>query len=177
MKRLLLAATLLLLANTLFAQKFNLAEMTKMISMNWDEFDTYVITKGYQYFDNDDNELAIRRRYRQISKEYAAGHECHRVISRMQAKSSEGHPAISYTTYFKQDYAAIKDQLKTSGFKYFRSVTHPEHDKNDVWLQYTKGQLLLSLVSGKAKTADGQTTDIPEYEISITKLDEGEEPY
>ena len=74
---------------------------------------------------------------------------------------------VSFQTTHTEDYLAIKSQLKSLGFKFIKTEKHEidAESKNVVWMEYQKGNLKLSLISGNNQHTNNKAV----YEISITK--------
>ncbi len=109
MKKLALIASILIHTYNCSAQKFTLTELLKITSMNSEQFDTYVTSRGYYYSKVNETGAKIYKLYeRKISGEYS--------LEFLASSSDEYNSFISFTTHFQKDYLEIKKKLKVAGF-------------------------------------------------------------
>jgi len=145
-----------------FAQEFTLDEMIKIADMNGSDFKIYVTAKGYVYSDTEKNSGYITTTYKYNDKQKKGYFINQTVFSEKDAIPNE--VIIGFQTIYKEDYQAIKDQLKTTGFKFIKTEQHKDIDKNATWLIYKKGKTELSLISG----VRGFNNDML-YEVSVDR--------
>lgn len=153
MKVLIIIALHLLTAIS-FGQSFTIVELIKINDYQFDEFDTYVTTKGYKYYQNDDNNIA-----NVISYAFNTNKQPTSYISTFQFKN-EAKRMVSYQTMSADIYLKIKNELKTLGFKFIETKTH----NGSTFLEYKKENISVSLAS---KINSGN--DLTSYEISVCK--------
>ena len=87
--------------------------------MDWDDFDTYVTSKGYEYYKTEDDDFAETKAY---SYDQARNSKAVYFIAKSVYKKTFTK-MVAFQTVKKTEYLAIKEQLKTVGFKYISSET------------------------------------------------------
>ena len=160
MKKAILLLILIGCLTTTFGQKFSLDELIKLNTMNLDNFDTYVTTKGYKYFENFNDEFAEGNSYsfdQNQSNDHAAN-----FISKYTYKLID-NKMVSFQTLKTVDYLSIKNKLKVFGFVYIGTETN---DKGAIFLNYKKGKMEAALMSNQKKNDYGD--NVTYYEISIS---------
>ncbi len=126
-------------------QSFTLPELIKMSMMNLDDFDTYVSSKGFAFFEGKEDknikEVTYSYDLSEIDKTSAS-----KWISFYQ-KCFDYKYFISYTTFNITEYLKIKDQIKQSGFKLTDSGVFKNsingHSSNH--FEYRKGKSIVSI--------------------------------
>src|SRR5438093_8830889 len=109
MRNIFLTILLLTITNNLLSQKFSLNELIKLNNANWDDFDTYVTSKGYEYYTTEDKYYSETRAYAyKQSASSKAGYFIAKSIFKQYTKKM-----TSFQTTKKDEYLAIKNQLKT----------------------------------------------------------------
>jgi len=156
MKQIFISFFLLITCSIAFGQKFTLQELTNLNKMDWDEFDSYVIAKGYEYNKTEDLEFVESKSYGYKQK----GEESPYFISKTVAKN-KNTKLVAYQTTNSQDYLLIKSQLKNSGFKFAKTEARGQ----TILLIYMKGDIQLTLATFKVQQNSGDT--FAGYEISI----------
>ena len=143
---------------SIIAQSFNLSELEKLSTNNWDDFDTSATKKGYSYYSSNKDEV-------EESKEYSFQRNNNGKAKFWITKSVyvDGSEMVSWQTNKQSDYVKIKEQIKALGYRFVESKFY--NDKN--YNRYKKGNKELSLISGVATSDLG--IEINYYEISIAK--------
>ena len=141
-----------------FGQRFSLSELIKLNNQDWDDFDTYVVTKGYQYQETDDNDLNEAKAYSFDTNKTSS--KAPYFISKTFYKKTN-LKAVAFQTLKMEEYLAFKTQLKTLGFKYVGAQT----TEQATFLDYKKGMIEVSLASFKAPNDSGEM--LTGYEISV----------
>lgn len=102
------------LAITSFGQSFSMSELIRMSTMNVDNFDTYVTSKGYVFHKSIDEP---RRTYVGYAFNLDYDNSTASNFIKLYQKYYEYRYSISYQTIDKKEYTNIKNQLKALGFK------------------------------------------------------------
>ena len=144
-------------SNISFSQIFTLDELVNISNMNTDEFDSFVISKGYEFFktETDDYSENIIYAHNLKSNNIAPSY-----ISKYMFKKNP-NTMVSYQTLEKEVYISIKKQIKTLGFVFVDTETN---ENKSIFLNYKKGEIKLTLTSILSVKNPGNTF----YEISIT---------
>lgn len=156
--RLFLIFTCIFSVNHSISQNFTLSELIKLKKMNADEFDTYVVKKGYEFYRKhpDDKNHSILINY---SYKINGARRCY--ITKKTFKF--GEEQVIFQTTSSKSYLSIKNELSVLGFKL--SETVPSEDFNG--LKYLKGNLMVVLISRQYEDeTDHSTTAI--YEIIVS---------
>ena len=111
-------------------QTFSVSQIIRMSKMDLDEFDTYVTSKGYVFFSNDEDDGIFYALNVSSYNEKKAD----KFISFPQDR---GH--IHIQTHNRFDYLQIKNQLKALGFKLVDSQNRNIDGKADIRFVYRKG--------------------------------------
>jgi len=142
-----------------FAQKFQLAELIKLIPMSSDDFDTYVTRKGYHFKENHKEDLSNGITYS------FDGKICMEQYILTKYNFLNGEVSITYHTIDKEDYLTIKKQLKSLGFQ----LKEEKNEDDSVWFIYKNKSMTLALISSEAYTTTAQSLSRGSYEISLSK--------
>ena len=141
-----------------FSQKISVEELKKLHASDWDTFDTFVLTKGYEYSSSKDD-----RKY--TLKSYAYNETADTMASRFISKYVNNYSSsgiVTWQTSKNFEYLWFKNQLISKGFKFIESGQF----KKSTFLKYINGKLQLKLYVSKGPDANGK--EIPVYEISIS---------
>lgn len=159
MKKKFIFLLLLAIGNYYLCQSFSIIELQSLTSKNWDDFDTGVTKKGYNY-----NTSTKEVEYEMKSYTFGRNKNLKSLSNFFITKYeySDGSKLVSWQTNRLSDYIKIKEELKRTSFKYLNSETN--NGVNAMY--YQKDNKLLSLFSGSAKNEFGYDTDY--YEISVT---------
>ncbi len=136
--------------------------------MSWDDFDTYVLKKGYHFEENHIDEVSHSIGYSYDSKGIKGVYGIDRGVMFGQKGNSETTPdliIVTYNTFNTQDYLTIKNQIKTNGYK----LVSTENKNGGVWLRYKKGDMELTLISSKGLYTNGRESGETEYQISVKR--------
>ena len=158
MKVIFLICVVMLSMTSSYCQRFQLAELIKMNSQNWDSFDTYVSTKGYTYqrIDTSNGDESRIYSFNQNERNDMAPYFITKTINtRLKEKS------IAFITIKKDDYLLIKSQLKMVGFIYINS----DATDTETSLNYIKGKMRLLIESSRRKNNSGNL--ITGYNITL----------
>ena len=156
MRQLLVSVFLVSVCNIGFGQKFTLRELIILNNMDWNEFDSYVVNKGYDYNRTENLEYVDSKSYGYRQK----GEESSYFVSKTVAKNKEIR-LVAFQTTNKQDYLSIKYQLKNGGFSFIKT----EAKQQTMLLVYKKGSMIATLAISKAERNINETFNV--YEISI----------
>jgi hypothetical protein len=143
------------------AQTFSLQELLVLINKNIDDFDTYVVSKGFRFQKTKDDLDFKGITYALNQSEYSRKAE--KFISLYTKYISDNRTNVTYQTSLSTDYLKIKNQAKFNGFKFIKT----ENFKGSTFLIYKKDKLELSLTLIQYENEDGKISS--GYEISITK--------
>jgi len=130
--------------------------MIKMNENNWDQFDTYILTKGYEYYKTDtDENFEIRT--------YAFGVKQNKSYYFITKTIGKGNSIRMFTiqTVKKQDYLFYKEEVKKYKFVYIKSQT----EGNSIIMEYKKGNSEVWISS--ILNMDAENKKVAGYEISI----------
>jgi len=153
----------ILASTSIFAQNFKLNELIKMRNMNWDDFDTYVTSKGYQYNDFKKEKNSTSKHYKYNGSVVG---ECYinRCIFFDEVETSPFSISVSFQTIHKEDYLAIKNQLKIQQFKYIGNDTYNEvedaKNAHAIGMNYVKNKIEITLTSYISPQTGGTTYEI-----------------
>jgi tRNA G10 N-methylase Trm11 len=127
-----------------FCQSFSLPELMKMSKMNLDDFDTYVSSKGFVFFEGQEDEDVKGVTYAyDLSK--IDNTKASKWINLFQ-KYYHYRYSIDYRTTSKSEYIKIKDQIKQLGFKLTVSEVYKDKDgKSSNHFEYRKGKSKVSI--------------------------------
>lgn len=134
--------------------------MIILLNKNVDDFDTYVVTKGFKYAKTEDDIDFEGIVYALNQREYSA--KAQKFIT-LSTKFFWYERNIHYQTLESSDYLKIKSQIKVLGFKFVETTKLG----NATFLEYSKGKLELSLISIRDADEEGEFTT--SYEISLSK--------
>ena len=148
MKQIIASLILFVACNVMYGQKFTLRELTNLNNMDWDQFDSYVVAKGYEYNKTEDLEFVESKSYGYKLK----GDHSPYFISKTVAKN-KNVKLVAYQTTDSKDYMSIKSELKNAGFKFAKTETADQ----STLLIYTKSNLELILATTKTQQNSGET--------------------
>jgi hypothetical protein len=141
----------------LFSQTISLGELIRLNNINEDDFDTFVIAKGFKYDGYENGKDYTAKRYTFYENGYKSS-----FITKYKY-NYDNKEMVSFQTPHSETYMNIKTSAKNQGFKYVNSTTI---EKDNVTLMnYYKGRLNLTLASGKDESNYGGQKTL--YEISI----------
>ncbi|MGN6399125.1 MAG: hypothetical protein ACTHMD_01650 [Flavisolibacter sp.] len=142
------------------AQKLSLNEIITLLDKDFDYFDTYVTSKGFEFLDNDKKpEMKFKVAY---AYKRTATNKAEYFIDKKEYYDAPQN-VVAYQTSFKNVYLDLKKQITLKGFKYVDS----EVDGKAVFYNYTKGSYKISL--GLSPTTDERGNQRNVYEVSISK--------
>ena len=136
-----LILTLLFIANS-NGQSFSLKELIDLNFKNVDAIDTFIVNKGYEYSDSKDDVNFNNRKYNynrgtQNKAEYWIQYSVFLLPNSLMKNM------VTWQTLKKKDYIAIKNQLKTTGFKFTDSK---KLDSDAITYKYSKGKIVVSIL-------------------------------
>ena len=143
--------------NSLIGQNFNLSELIKMKKMNADEFDTYVVKKGYEFFQNNQGDDFT---YSSTTYTYKVNGAKQAYITKYSNELKK--IMISFQTINSKVYLNFKNDLKIQGFTLLDSGPN---DETNV-LRYRKGNIEVLLITGPIRD-EANFNNITGYEISV----------
>lgn len=139
--------TLLIIITSLnfeiLSQNLTLNDMVKVIKMNEDESDSYLLNKGYTFYkkyDNEDYNFIMYCTNLKITNGQAA---CDKTVS-LSKRIEGGQKSIGFGTPISKEYLNIKNQLKLLGFVYKETKYLNE---NTIEMQYKSSSYTLYLTS------------------------------
>lgn len=150
--------------SSIAGQSFTLLELTNMVKMNVDAFDTYVISKGFKFSDKKDEVDSKIIYYSYNQSAYNKSAVKFIVLNYDYDLSSIIKSNVTFQTNNTNDYIVIKNQIKQLGFIFKNSKTVEEA----AVLEYKKGQLELSLASKQSENENGRISTY--YIIMITYM-------
>ena len=145
-----------------YCQSFTLGELTNMIKMDVDNFDTYVSNKGFKFLENKDSEIQKGNSY--AFNQNSNSRKAEKFITFYYEYYGKTKRNVTYQTPKTEEYLKIKNQIKSLGFK-FKETSNFE---GATFLIYFSGKYKLSLISFQSENVGGKTSAV--YEISITSL-------
>ncbi|MBK7959335.1 MAG: hypothetical protein IPK03_15320 [Bacteroidetes bacterium] len=143
MKFILLFSFNILILFSIFSQNISLKDMTLLINMDNDDFDNYVLNKGFTFYSNRNSVEYLGAQYCYNQSKNSLSPSCEKIISYLNGKDGYQN-SVSYGTPFVKEYLQIKIQLKTLGFSYKETN---QKDKETIDIIYTKGKYLIYLTS------------------------------
>lgn len=161
---LLINLTLIFTPQLAKCQLFTISELETLSTKNWDEFDTYVIKKGYIYDNSETDEIAEYKFYT-FNKNYYSGTSSYWIT--LYKYSIDASIRLGYTnmvtwqTNISSDYIKIKDELKSKGYIFQNSTLLDGNTVNS----YKKQKNEVRIILQKMKTDTGHEITI--YTISL----------
>jgi hypothetical protein len=128
-------------------QSISLNDLVRAIDMTEDEFDSFAISKGYEYYKLENNEFGRKTAYKFKSK----------IPSYFTQSVYSNGVSVTYQTFNLAIYSNFKSVIKQAGYKYIETT----QIDGAIALVYNKDNIFISLISGP--TSDKETTV---YEIS-----------
>ena len=122
----------------LFSQKFTLSNIVNLASYNNDNFDTYVISKGYIFNKSESDQRSTTKSYSFSTNKYERNKAVYWIS---KTDYNDGVVIISWTTYKSEDYSEIKSQIKAIGFQF----TEESNTDGVIGFHYIKGKYELNL--------------------------------
>jgi hypothetical protein len=111
--------------------------------MSDDDFDTFVLSRGYKFHKTDKTEFDTQIHY-VLDGKGADGKTTGRTFISMY-RSLDGLRSVVYQTFKTEVYLKLKTSLKESGFTLLKSWT----DEYGLYLTYKKGNKFIFLRSDK----------------------------
>ncbi len=142
-----------------FSQSFTLNELLSLSKLSEDDFDTKVNLKGYEYYTYINDDYCKSKSYsyaKSINAETASYYITYRKCVNFIYKYG-----VSWQTLNQKDYLNIKVVLKAHGFNYINT----EENNGNIKLNYSKGNIEVSLWSSQAKATGGKIINF--YEINV----------
>lgn len=136
-----LILTLLFITNS-NGQSFSLKELIDLNFKNVDAIDTFVVNKGYEYSESKDDVNFNNRKYN-YNRGTKNKAEYWLQYSVFLSPNSLIKNMVTWQTLKREDYIAIKNQLKTSGFKFIDSK---KLDSAAITYNYSKGKIIVSIL-------------------------------
>jgi len=132
---------------------------------DYDDFDTYVSKKGYEYATSLNDEISESRFYN--FKRESSNNKAKYWIRyfRYFEGQTNAKTNISWQTARQNDYVLIKDQTKSSGFKPVETGNYEE----TIYSTYQKGKIEVQPYSGNTKNGFGDITSTYEINVSILR--------
>ena len=150
----------------IYAQSMSLGDLVKILPMTWDDFDSYMLSKGYQFDGNKSSFGAGEKSV--VYKAERGTYYVNKIVKWGISRADESNPDyvnIEYNTLNSANYLSLKSQLKTNGYKLISTENRDEH----LWLTFRKGDVEVTLISGQATYEDGSKSTEVRYEISVLK--------
>lgn len=143
MEKIILSLLLSVIFTSGFTQtgKITVAEALKISKYNFDDFDTYVIKKGFEFNktnthrDVEENEPREDRNYKYYSKD-----KLEYLETSLTLFDNTNRYFFTYTTTLRSEYLKMKDDLKLFRFKYVNtnSVSNKNsfvYQRDDIFIQ------------------------------------------
>lgn len=143
----------------IYSQNFTVVELEKVMTLDVDEFETFVMKKGYEFVNFEKTEYSDNLSYGFDEKNR---NKYEHYISRFKYNQKEGL-MISFQTYKTEYYLNLKKELKISGYK-FRGTEYSD-DGTKYFLNYEKNGISFSLTTLQMDNDSGDK--ITNYEISL----------
>lgn len=145
----------------IYSQNFTISELQKFMTLDVNEFETFVMEKEYEFVSFEKTEYSDNLIFGFDEKNR---NKYEHYISRFKYNKKEGF-MISFQTYKTEYYLNIKKGLKSYGYK-FTGTEYSEDGKN-YFLNYEKNDLSFSLNTMQLNNSFGNK--ITHYEISLFK--------
>jgi hypothetical protein len=139
--------------SNLTTSKFNLEELSQLIKGNADEFDSYVLKKGYRFEKKESFEKTECFIYSNLENKN------NMILYYKFATDSPKTSCCVWSTNSKEDYLKLKEEIVENGFEYI-DVKNPEHLEAPM-LFYKKGNQFVDL--DMKKHEDGILYSISTY--------------
>lgn len=158
-KRVLLPITVFVLTTSLSYGQISVSEMIKVYSMDYDKFEDFVLTKGWEIDEikNDENYHGIF---------YKKGNGLKREFLGLFDRFYENGKKVQYQTCITDVYIKFKNQLKESGFKLYKNSSYKIEEK-DVMVNYYRNNSFEIRIYILPPEIDGNS--VGTYEIGLTK--------
>jgi hypothetical protein len=157
MKKTILTITLILNLLLVNSQNFTLSELIKINNYSLDDFDSYVATKGYKFEKTENTDFSLRTSYAYIKN------GCKSQFVSKFIRNVNNSEMVSFQTGNNDTYLKIKTELKTLGFKLYKT----EEQDGALFFDYIKNKTIVTLCSGIDENEYGYKK--PYYEISVNK--------
>lgn len=163
--RILFSIFILLFIKTVsFSQIFSLKEMILLNNKSYDEFDTYVTKKNYEFYNTEDDGICEKHSYTLNRDSYSDKATYWISISKYYATGTESKSTVTWVTKYLKHYLSFKEQLKASSYKVQKTDTY----KGALYTVYRKGKIEVTLFSVNSENEMGGK--ITSYEISVDIL-------
>ena len=130
------------------------AEMKNIQKMDLNKFETYCISKGYEFNETIDNGYSF-------GMSYVKGFDKNtKYLSFYETYVLDDKNVLCYQTSSSSEYISIKTQIEAAGLKLFNTFTHNGYLHKD----YSNSQYEVTLVTGK-----GLRLNLDIYEITLIK--------
>jgi hypothetical protein len=139
--------------SSLTTSKFNLEELSQLINGNADEFDSYVLKKGYRFEKKESFEKTECFIYSNLENKN------NMILYYKFAPDSPKTSCCVWSTNSKEDYLKLKEEIVENGFKYI-DAKNPENLEVPMLL-YKKGDQFVDL--NMKKYEDGILYSISTY--------------
>ena len=123
--------------SNLTTSKFNLEELSQLIKGNADEFDSYVLKKGYRFEKKESFEKTECFIYSNIENKN------NMILYYKYASNSSRKSCCVWSTNSKEDYLKLKEEIVNNGYKYI-DAKNPENLEVPMLL-YKKGDQFVDL--------------------------------
>jgi hypothetical protein len=143
-----------------FSQSFTLNELIKLTKSNDNNFDTYVLQRGFQFEDVENHDGFI-------SKSYSLSiNGAKRYYITKHIPKDNSFKWVSYQTPNSRDYLKMKEDLKRNGFLNTKSDTYNSSNL----FEFVKDNCKITIMSGKEDSKEGyESRSIYGYNIKVYK--------
>ncbi len=154
--------TLITLSASSSAQLLSLGELTSMANKeNWETVDRYLMSKGWTYFDSENEES-----YKKITWSFKKANYDDRAQGWFYLFTIDGLPSmVSYTMLNKKHYLSIGASLPATGYKLVNSTI----ENGEIYSTYRSNKYLVVLTSMKTDHLEWDDASLTAYNISVIK--------
>lgn len=165
MKRFLFITFTFFFVSITYGQTFTVTELITINYKNYDDFDTYVTKKGYEYSITDNDALSENRSYSFKRGGFDNKAEYWIKYFKYYDGKTDSKTNVSWQTSKRTDYINIKNQIKSLGFKFIET----KKDETTICIIYRKGKIEVQLYLGSAENTGGEMANYYEINVSILR--------
>lgn len=138
-------ALVILSGSSLFGQSFSMPELIKMSKMDTDSFDTFVISKGFEFVGGVEVNKTNGVKYGFMLNEI----DSKKALKWVTLFAVINKYSINYQTSDKSEYLNIKNQIKQLGFKLVTSDVLNDEDSGSShnYFMYKKGGSIVAILN------------------------------
>lgn len=135
------------ISSTSWGQIFTMSELIKMSKMDSDYFDSFIISKGYDFIAR---EKVNESNYTLLTYQLTDGSNENRTRTMTIAVGAPyiKYLAINYETYQKEEYLKLKEEIKKLGYlPYDLDSLHDSDGKSSVSFHFINGKSVIKVLN------------------------------